>query len=141
MSNTYLCIYDLTNTRGMAHLKIMFIYPKMYFIFRYSNVPVISRLNGWFRLKGKPCKTFDITVSTISGFFNFDFGRLQARSPLPTPTPAVTLLDSLLIYVLAFSCDKGAIKTCRSVSGLRLEPKCLANTWQKLHALEPDVQS
>jgi hypothetical protein len=46
-----------------------------------------ANFSGWFWLKGKSCKTFDILISTKSVFFKFQFWGVwveaAARQPLP----------------------------------------------------------
>jgi len=81
-------------------------------------------------------------VSTISGVFNFDLGELQpSPQPLTPSTPAVTLLDSLLIYVLTFSCDKGSHKNL-SVRLLATTGAQRSSEYNTAAArTDPDVQS
>ena len=92
--------------------------------------------SGRFRLKCKPCKTFDVVVCTISGFFNFDFGGLQPGSTPPTPPPPLSPCWIRSWFMSwHFPVIREAIKTCRSVSRLRMEPRYHVNTTQQLHAL------
>jgi hypothetical protein len=63
-----------------------YIFVSFYYIFHYSNVLVISNVGGWFRLKRKSHKSFDIVMSAKPVILNFCLGRggLPGSSP-PSP--------------------------------------------------------
>jgi len=68
-----LSVTSYVHTEYIACLFFRLRDPKiLFFIFQNSNVLIISRFSGAYRLKGESRKMFDI-VSIKYLFFNFDF--------------------------------------------------------------------
>jgi hypothetical protein len=88
--------YSQVTAKTRINWNKVHIFLSFYFIFQNSNLPVISQFkipiyqssvnfNGWFWLKVKSRKTFDIIIFTKSVFFNFGFG--GGAAALQTPPP------------------------------------------------------
>ena len=71
-------IYDINRLRVSFYPKFL-----LKLTFQMCNVLVIS----WFWLRDKPCKTFNIIVSTSCVFFYFNLWVTAARQPAAPPPP------------------------------------------------------
>jgi hypothetical protein len=104
---------QLVTLQGKLKLKI-----KIYILLNYWNkffdIPVYqssAEFSGWFGLKRKPRKTFDIIMSAKSLFYKFRFvggGGLQPGSrPPPSGAPVLTN-NSVIVTVVGLWDQKSA---------------------------------
>lgn len=87
--HSYMFFSSMTHSPNFSH-KIEFfndiqVVLNCLLYFQNPNVLDTADVSGWFQLKGKQRKRFDIILPMTLGFFNFRYGLLQSSGHPPSP--------------------------------------------------------